>query len=339
MFGYGYNNIFGNEFYGFSLSKKKRSKLSAFENDMEFTNWLVFLFEMAMSIFIWDGLPETCSARFLEQSLILRGQAVFTQEENGAHLTLGAAPTQNYNIYGEPLKCFGWGLNGYNKQYSLYVKGSGEAEQLRKYQGGFISDPLGYDGVLCWDNKMRYPYINYIITAAKRLADTERSCDVIARNLKQSVAILCPEEMKDTVNELFASRDNNETLVIGNGKIMASEVGVIDLKVNPDAMRVMYERFDHHLTLIHSIFGIESSAQSDKRERLLVDEVNANNQITAANLQKRLHMREDFCELVNKAFDLNISVKVNPELFQEAKEEQEGAEITGGNENRREINE
>lgn len=339
-FGVGWQGLLGlGSNNGIALSNNKRKKLAAWENNQEFANWFVYLFEMAMGIFIWDGLPETCSARFLEQSLLVRGQAVLTQEENGAFLTLGAAPTAEYNVYGEPTKCYGWGINGFNKQYNLYIKGAGEAYQLRKYQGDFNVSPDGYDAVLCWDNKMRYPYINYVISAAQRLADTERSCDVIARNLKQPVAIACPEESVKSVNEQMASRDNNEAFVVSSGKILSNDISTLDLKANPEAMRVMYERFDHHLSLVHSIFGIDSAAQSDKRERLLVDEVNSNNQITAANLQKRLHMREDFCEAANKAFGLNISVKLNPELEQEANELDTEEQVTGGNENREGIRE
>lgn len=337
MFGYGTDFLFGAGLGGINLSKKKRNKLAEWMNEIEYVNWLTSLFNMALSIFIWDGLPETCSARYLEQSLLIRGQAIITREENGSHLSLGAAPTGNYNIYGEPTQCFGWGINGWNKQYNLYIKGMEENDQLRAYQG-FLA-PLDYNAVMCWDNKLRYPYINHILTAARRLADTERTTDVIAANLKQPVIVTCPEEMVKTVQEQFRSRDVNESFVISSGKLMTNEIGVIDTGVNAETMRVMYERFEHHMSLIHSIFGIDSAAQSDKRERLLVDEVNANNAITASNLQKRLHMREDFCEDLNRAFGLDVSVKINPELEQEAEEYRDENIVRGGNDNRAELSE
>lgn len=332
MFGFGYDYIFGAGYGGMGLSQKKQRKLAQWQNDTEYVNWLTSLFNMALSVFIWDGLPETCSARFLEQSLLIRGQAIITREENGSHLSLGAAPSGNYNVYGEPTKCWGWGLNGFNKEYDLYIKGDELNEQLRAYQG-FVGT-ANYNAVLCWDNKLRYPYINHIITAARRLADTERTTDIIAKNLKQPVWVTCREEQVKSVREALRSRDVNEDTVISSGDMLTNDIGVLDTGVNPDTMRVMYERFDHHLSLIHSIFGIDSAAQSDKRERLLVDEVNANNKITASNIQKRLHMREDFCENVKAAFGVDLSVRLNPELFQEGEEILTNQTLTGGNVNR-----
>ena len=59
----------------------------------------------------------------------------------------------------------------------------------------------------------------------------------------------------------------------------------------------------------------------EKSERLLVDEINSNNEFTEQGLKHRLDSRKLFCEQVNEAFGLNISVKLkNPPKESSSKE-------------------
>ena len=58
---------------------------------------------------------------------------------------------------------------------------------------------------------------------------------------------------------------------------------------------------------ILTFFGLNNNFE--KKERLLVDEVNSNNEFITSNVDIMLKCREDFCKEVNKMFDLNISVK------------------------------
>ena len=52
-----------------------------------------------------------------------------------------------------------------------------------------------------------------------------------------------------------------------------------------------------------------------KKERLIVDEVNVNNEQITIQCESMLLTRQKACEEINKMFNLNVSVKkrVNPE--------------------------
>ena len=63
------------------------------------------------------------------------------------------------------------------------------------------------------------------------------------------------------------------------------------------------------LNSIRTMLGINNNSTSGKRERLIVDEINVNNDYTDINIDMRLHERQLFCERVNELFGLNISVK------------------------------
>ena len=73
-----------------------------------------------------------------------------------------------------------------------------------------------------------------------------------------------------------------------------------------------YNRLDSHF---RTIMGINNNNNQDKKERLIVDEVNANNEATDIQLQLRLMQRQKFCKICNEYFGTNISVKIRkPEV-------------------------
>ena len=61
-----------------------------------------------------------------------------------------------------------------------------------------------------------------------------------------------------------------------------------------------------------TLMGLNNSnANNNKKERLLVDEVNVNNGEILMNLDVDFKNRLEACERINKRFGLNISVKKN----------------------------
>ena len=55
--------------------------------------------------------------------------------------------------------------------------------------------------------------------------------------------------------------------------------------------------------------GINNNNNIKKKERMIVDEVNANNEYTAINLDLMYDLRKRACDEINKKFGLNIKVE------------------------------
>lgn len=299
-----YQFLFGN----LPLKNLNERKLAKYETDREFVNTFNRLFNTALNTFRWEGLPATCNERFLEISLMLYGNALIA-DRDGAFVNLACASGGEINIYGEPLTAYGYGLNGWNKKYNLYIDGM---EESRVVLDGVARDGSeNYNAVMCRDNKVSYPYVNYVFMAAQRLTRAMRTMDVVCQNLKQPVIITCEESMVKTVRETLNQRGDNVNAIISSGKLPIDSFKVWDTKANPDTLKVMWEHYDSLDAHVKELFGVNNNAQIDKKERLLVDEVNANNEATEQSVEHRLAERQLFCERVNRAFGLNLTVSLN----------------------------
>ena len=76
-----------------------------------------------------------------------------------------------------------------------------------------------------------------------------------------------------------------------------------------------------------TFFGINNT-NTEKRERLITDEVNANNEVISINAEAMLLTRQEAANAINKLYGLNVTVKmrsfqVEDEQVDEVKEGEE----------------
>lgn len=294
-------------------SNIKKSKAAKLQNNQTFANLFENYFTMTQNLFEWSGLPDTCDERFLERCLVLYGKAMIAKVE-GSYVTLGSANGAGINLYGYPLKAFGWGLNGFNKEFNLYVPGADNGLALRRASDGADKYPTP-EAVVCYDNVDAYPYVSYIFDTANRLSDLLRSCDVAVQNLKCPFIVTCDESQLSSVKTAFQKRDENQAVILTSGSINLDSFRVWNTDVDPNILKTFWEQYRNVEAQLLEILGVTSNSNTDKKERLLVDEINSNNEEAEINLRKRLRQREIFCERVNDCFpDLNISVKLREEV-------------------------
>lgn len=287
-----FNSFF--PFYTVPVGSAK--KLARYENDMEFQNTFFHYFNLAISTFKWDGLPETCNVRYLETCLMLDGIAAFCKDPEMGYLTLKASPVaQAYNLYGETDKIYGYGWNGFMREYTAYMYGS---------------DNTMAQAVVCRDNPVCYPYVNHLLLYANRLTSTMRSLDVAAKKLKVPYYITCDESQKNSVEKILNDVDDNKERIIVNRSTMDNVFQVLPTRIDPSLLSVFWEHYENLEGQLKGLFGIESAVNQDKKERLITDEVNANNASTALSLQVRLAQRQQLCDTINKMWGINVSVSL-----------------------------
>lgn len=287
---------------GVKSTRKKLDKMK----DMQ-VNYNVFfrLFNEAMKAYKFEGLPDTVSERVIIQSLICYGSVVFF-EKQGQLLALPGVPSgKGWNIYGDPLSAWIYSKNGiFNEEINLHVQGGTDSTELRKSNGGgTVGDGKG---VIIWENKARYPFINTIFEYADNIADTMITINEARIWLKNPWLPVCSEDQVYSVQKVFDKIRNNERMIPVSGGI--TDLRTFDLKdlsIKPETITNCISTVEWYEARFREMLGIDSNSQVDKKgENLTEDEIHVNNMYTEFNALTD-YINEQL-ELVNKVYGTNI---------------------------------
>ena len=285
--------------------RKTNFSESLFQNNNQYGMYLERLTELAISMFEWKNLPDTCDERFLELTLFTNGYAVFFKDEDlsrtglsdsdsGSYLALPVATNGRWNVYNIPTKRRAYASNGYNKNLDEN------------------------NSVMIYNNLLHTNSINISRTYAKRLYNLDRIVDVNANAQKTPVLILANEQQRLTMLQVYQKWDGNEPVIFGDRDLDMKLVQVLrtDAPYIADKIQALKtELWNEVLTYL----GI-SNISFQKKERMISDEVLRNQGGTIASRYSRLNARRQAADNINKMFGLNIEVNFR-EDYREADDE------------------
>lgn len=287
------------------LSKKARK----IRNENEFRNWFIKLMDDALNRYHFNGLPDTVSERVLVQSLLWYGAVTFFTKD-GTLLCLPSAPTNQFNIYGEPAYSWVWSRNGYNKKVKLTLP-NGDAKATNT---GFGKANLSGDGegVFLRETRTMYPFIYYVISYAEKIADGMRVIDGQKTHMKRPYLIKCQEEqVKSVIKMLDDLEDNSNYVVLNSGAFSTDSIDVVPVTVQATELKGMQELIEWYLNQFRELCGISNNPSVNKKERVLTDEVNANNEETEWSVCNVVDYINEQLKLVNQKFGTNIVCEKN----------------------------
>ena len=284
---------------------------TAWVNDATYWDYLERLKKVAMSMFEWVNLPESMNARYIEKSLYYHGSAALLYDETLGYINTNCASSGQVNIYGLPtaLNCYSF---GYQETRTLYT--------------GLVYDeyanPINKNDKECimvMNNWERTPTCSTLELFALRLYEAERTCDVNIKAQKTPVTILCDENQRLTMKNLYLQYDGNEPFIFGDknnledGKIKAlrTDAPFIADKLMEYKKQIWNEALE--------FLGV-NTLTTEKKERLITDEASSNNELINLNLQSYLAPRQEACRQFNEKFgltgtDKEISVRVRSDLY------------------------
>ena len=274
------------------------TNLSGFKNNTVFMMYYTYLTNLLLSRYEWKNLPDSMNERFIELCLFEDGKAVFVNDELYGMLNLRYAESNTLNIYQEPEEINAYSLD-YHKNYKLQ------------------------DVALIYNNYTKTPDFGIVCEYALRLYDIRRTIDVNTRVQKTPLLMLCPDNKKLTLKNIYMQYDGNEPAIYGY-KDTFNDTEFKVLKTDaPFIGNDMTLLFNKVLDEFMTRYGI-NNANTDKRERLITDEVNANNQLVQLCSDVGLLCRKQACEKFNKLYGTNIGVELRQEPLE--KEYKEGDE-------------
>ncbi len=284
---------------------------SALVNDLTYIDYLNRFKKVALSVFEWVNLPKSMNAQWLEKCLYYNGMATLLKDKNYGFINTNCSTNCKLNIYGLPtnLNCYSFEYQTSRKLYTGLMNGLSEAQkEAREY----------YECILVQNNWDRTPTAGSMELFALRLYEAERTADVNIKAQKTPVMVLVDEEQRLLMENLYSQYDGNRPFIFGDKKQLGSEV----LRaIKTDAPFIADKIIDYKKEIWNealTFLGI-NNIMVDKKERLITEEANSNNELINLNLQSYLAPRQEACRQFNEKFgltgtDKEISVRVRSDL-------------------------
>lgn len=271
-------------------------------NNATYDDYAARFYEIATSIFEWQNLPDSMDGRYLERCLYFKGQAALLKTEGYGFINTKATANGDLNIYGLPtsINCYSYSFNEVRNVYNGIIEGKKDTDEA----------------ILVLNNTQRTPTFTSMRLFALRLTEVERTIDTNIKRLKLPYILTGSKQQELTLRNIFRAVDNNEpALVVDKNNINLKDIGAIELKVPVLANELMLykkEIINEALTVL----GVNNL--SEKRERLISDETNTNNEMINYNLMSFLSMRQLAAKQFNEKYGLTgdkaITVKIRSDL-------------------------
>lgn len=257
-------------------------------NDLTFTDYYNRLMLLARSVYKWENLPNNMDEKWIEDFLFHQGKCVFFEDEKRGLMVAECTPSGELNNYKEPVSVTPCGID-------------------------VDPTPLtpGKDCVLIRNNDEMIPTSETLMLFAYRLADTSRSIDVNVNAQKTPILILTTEKGRLTLKNIYSQWNGNEPVIYGDKVLDPEQFKAL----KTDAPIVFPQLQTHKQTLWNeclTFLGI-NNANTEKRERLITNEVEANNDHIDLSADCFLKARQRAVEEINRIFKTNITVRLRRE--------------------------
>lgn len=280
-------------------------------NDATYIDYLNRFKRIALSIFEWVNLPPSMDAIWLEKCLYYNGQCALLKDKNYGFINTNCSSNGDVNIYGLPtyLNCFSVGYSSNRKLYTGLIEGLTDLQQnARQY----------YECILVQNNWEREPTAGSMELFAYRLYEAERTTDVNIKAQKTPVMVLIDEKQRLTMQQLYNQYNGNQPFIFGDKQ----NLGLDKLRaISTEAPFIADKLQDYKKEIWNealTFLGV-NNIMVDKKERLVSDEANSNNELINLNLQSFLAPRQKACKQFNEKFGFTgtaneISVRVRSDL-------------------------
>ena len=265
---------------------------------------------IALVMFKWENLPNNIPAHFIEQSLYNYGRAGFFSDPSLGYMVTKINTAGKLNIYDEPVKFQAWAV-GYSKQYDR--------------------DDL----VIIKNNYLERATHATLLLYANRLYEVERSAETNIKLQKYPLIIRGQKSMLMSLKNIFMKYDGNQPAIYVDPMLDDNALKAIKTDVPYVADKLLL--YKHELWSECMTFLGINNINGDKKERLIVDEANANSQLIQLSADVMLSTRQEAVQEINDKYSLDIKVSLRRDFEQapafmfgqENTQEQAGGEDIG----------
>ena len=287
------------------MSRNKQA-LEVYKN-VNFTRIYDYYKMLALNMFTWENLPETMNSRYIENALFEHGLCLVNNDENLGFISVPCNYGANMNINGESTEVI---TSGYN-----YIK--------------TINYINNKDCVLIRNNDLAKATRDYIANYAERMLEVEMCIRANINQQKFPWFINATEKTKKSLEIIFDKVENFEPFILANKEIGLGDNALEVLTMPTPFVADKLNQYKYELEREILTF-LSLNNNFEKKERLLTDEINSNNDFISTNAMLMYKNRLQACKEINKKFGLNVKVLPNKEMiskyYQDDEEKEENNE-------------
>lgn len=261
---------------------KKRATLTDLLNDLTYKTHYDKYRLICMNEHEWEGLPDGILPRHIERLLFNPGFACFFRDPKMSFMCLEGMPDGRLNVNGDPL---GYRVHGYN--YTRHLDAD--------------------DCVIIRNNLLALPTEAFIMHYVNKITESERTMDVNIKACKTPVVFACDDKDVLTFKRIFQQVDGNVPAIFADKGLNLDSIQAFLTGVKFMGNELMDYKRSVESDLL--TFLGQDNTPVDKKERLITDEANANDQLISSFADLQLEARKKACKEINEKFGLNISVK------------------------------
>ena len=250
---------------------------------------------LSLNMFRWEGLPQTIESRHIENSLFNYGLCLIVNDDDIGFISVPCNYGAYMNVNNVPTEVITCGFN-YIKTFDYIHKDKNKCQ-------------------LILNNDLAIGNEQYVFDYAQRMFEVENCIRVNINQQKFPWFVNTTPNNKKTMEVMFEKVMNGEPYILGS-KDQIGNVEVLTLNTPYIADKLNEYKYELEREVL-SFHGLNNNFE--KKERLLVDEVNSNNDFIDRNVELMYRQRQLACEEMNKKFNWNVKV-IN--LNEEAKDNQ-----------------
>jgi hypothetical protein len=310
-------HLFGNQYNYSPALNREKAITRLLERNMT---------ELAVNRFKWGGLPDSIDPRFLEMCLFFNALAVvYWDKDYDKLLAVRGTGTGFVNMLDNPISFSVIGPGSLIKPTTDTAPAQFQNKIISAYSPA-AHDELSDEEkrqkcIPIWANYLRSPEVDIVRIYSTRLATIDRTLEINSKNSRRNKVLKGSSNMQLSMINFARGMDQGDDIIQVTGPMQDMEfIEALDLGVDSesfDKLSLLRTRiWNEAMTLL----GIDAANQ-DKKERLVVAEVGANDGQTDSMRFVSLNARRQACDMINEIFSADLEEEVTVDFMVEVEAE------------------
>lgn len=249
-------------------------------NFQGFFRYMKDIVNTKISQFTYEGLDiPMLTSTILEEALMFKSRLCFAKPAGFDWLLCTYNPLNEYNVYHRP----------------TFV-------ELLTFQGVSLGIVPYDDIILVKDNAMDIPPILVIKEYVDKIVDLENKMDKVITLSTLPIALVGDKKIANQLRQTAEKLGNPNPFIVGDDKLLSTVQGFnIDVPVKPAEVYAIRKKYINECMASIGVYAVEA-----KKERLVVSEIQSQNDYTDFIYQGMINERHRFLDELNARRGSNI---------------------------------